>query len=66
MGSTTKQNLTKQEWKGLRELTNDNDIIIKRADKGGAVVIFSRNHYKNMILEHLDDTKTYKKLDITV
>ena len=39
-------NISANEYKGIFELKNNNDIIIKEADKGGAVVIMNRNHYK--------------------
>ena len=41
---TTKKstsNLSKQEWLALKELQSDKTIIIKEADKGGAVVIMN-------------------------
>ena len=58
-----KSNLSKSEWLALKTLINDKSIIIKKADKGGAVVILCKNHYESMIYAHLNDIKTYKKLD---
>ena len=53
-------NITKDENKGIMELKNNAEIIIKEADKGGAVVIMNREHYKKMVLDQLEDSKTYK------
>ena len=32
-------NLSKEEWSTIRNFRNRNDIVIKPADKGGAVVV---------------------------
>ena len=53
-------NISANEYKGIFELKNNDDIIIKEADKGGAVVIMNRNHYKKMVLDQLKDKETYK------
>ena len=42
---------------------NQTDIVIKEADKRGAVSVLSKNHYRAMIYEHLSNRKTYRKLD---
>ena len=41
-------------------MKSNGNIIIKEADKGGAVVIMNREHYKKMVLEQLEDKQTYK------
>ena len=51
------------EQKELPKLRSDKTIVIKPADKGGAVVIVSTGHYQSMIMQHLLDKNTYKKLD---
>ena len=61
MDLSSKNNLSKTEQSELSKLINDKTIIIKPADKGGAVVILSTEHYKTMIMQHLDDASTYKK-----
>ena len=38
-------NLTKRERKALKELTDRNDIIITKVDKGGAAVIINVEDY---------------------
>ena len=50
----------------MLKLINDKTIIIKPADKGGAVVVASTEHYKTMIRQHLDDASRYKKLDLNM
>ena len=34
-------NLTKEQWKGMMELRKNPEIVIKKADKGSAVVIMN-------------------------
>ena len=38
-------------------------LVIKFADKGGALVILSIEHYQSMIMQHLLDENTYRKLE---
>ena len=42
---------------------NQSNIVIKEADKGGAVTVLSKHHYRAMIYEHLSNQNTYQKLD---
>ena len=63
MNKTVKSNLSRAEWKAINDLKNDQSILIKKADKGGAVVICSRDHYKTMVMSQLNDETTYKKLN---
>ena len=58
-----KMNLTKDERSALEELAMRSDIVIKRADKGGATVIVSSEWYENEAERHLNDTTFYKKVD---
>ena len=47
MGKNTepkKKNLTKEEYKAIRSLNKNKDIVIKPADKGSAMVILDNNH----------------------
>ena len=44
---TTKNNLSKFETDALKSLSADESIIIKEADKGGAVVIMDSDFYKS-------------------
>ena len=57
-----KSNISKDEKKGIENLSNNKDIIIKEADKGSAVVIMNRLFYKEKMEQMLNDTSTYKRL----
>ncbi|CAH2285974.1 Hypothetical predicted protein, partial [Pelobates cultripes] len=50
------------KWKALKELQTNKEIIIKPSDKGGGVVIQSRDQYMKEIYRQLDDQSTYKEL----
>jgi hypothetical protein len=54
-----KSNLSKEEQSALIELQDNENIIIKKADKGGAVCVMNRNFYANKITEMLNDRTTY-------
>ena len=41
---------------------NQPNIVIKEADKGGAVTVLSKHHYRAMIYQHLSNQNTYQKL----
>ena len=58
----TKYNLTAEEQNALRQLKEDNDIIIKEADKGGAFVIMDTKYYQEQMDKMLGNTDTYKQL----
>ena len=66
MDIRSKNSLSKTEQSELSKLINDKTIIIKSADKGGAVAVLSTEHFKAMILQHLDNASTYKKLDLNI
>ena len=57
-------NITRDEQKALRELANNHNIVIKPADKGGAVVIQDREKYVAEGLRQLSDRKFYEEKDI--
>lgn len=46
----------------MQTLKNDHSILIKNADKGGAIVIMDRDHYKEMSHSQLQDHQFYTKL----
>lgn len=52
-------NLNSKEKVSLKELQNDPSIIIKNADKGGAVVVMQASAYKEEALRQLSDRDTY-------
>ena len=58
-----KCNITKKEKKAIIELSNRNDLIITKADKGGATVILDVQDYIREAQRQLDDENFYKKLN---
>ena len=60
----TKQNLTKGEIQSLNNLKKREDIIITKADKGGAVVILSVEDYLTEANRQLENTIFYKKINL--
>ena len=56
-------NLKKEEYSGLKELQDNKEIVIKKADKGSAVVVMNRKDYIREGYRQLSDEKFYKKLD---
>lgn len=54
--------LSIREREALGALSEDVSIVIKPADKGGAVVIQDKDSYRNEILYQLGDQKFYSSL----
>jgi hypothetical protein len=54
--------MTPEEATALRHLKNRNDIVIKPADKGGAVVVWQKSLYLEEAQRHLSDATFYKPL----
>ncbi|CAH2250348.1 Hypothetical predicted protein, partial [Pelobates cultripes] len=52
-------NFTKQDWLNINNLKRDTSIIIKPADKGGALVIMDRTYYIKEIETQLTDNTNY-------
>ena len=57
-----KSNLTKNETDALQQLSQRDDIIITKADKGGAVVIIDVDGYIREAHQQLNNTDFYKKI----
>ena len=53
--------LTKTERTSMKELTKREDIIITKADKGGALVIVDVKYYIKEAERQLNNTENYKK-----
>ena len=49
-----KDNITKAERVALQQLKVNKDIVIKEADKGGVIVIMTKEQYKSMAMKHLN------------
>ena len=57
-----KRNLLDSEFKALKAVKNNPDIIIKPADKGSSVVVMNRSDYVNEGYRLLNDTKYYERI----
>ena len=57
-------NLTSSEFKALKRLSKNKDIVIQKADKGNTVVILDKCSYISAIEEILNDNSKFSKLDI--
>ncbi|CAJ0961764.1 unnamed protein product [Ranitomeya imitator] len=55
-------NMTRGEVRALQDLMEDDKIIIKKADKGGAVVLLNKNDYVDEIKRQLADPGVYERL----
>ena len=58
-----RQNISPNERKAIKELSSDSNIIVKPADKGGAVVILNREDYIAEGIRQLSDSKFYIQTD---
>lgn len=58
-----KDNLSKEERNALKRLQNNNEIVIKEADKGGAICIMDKAFYREKMSELLMDDQTYKHIE---
>ena len=56
-------NIKPSERSALHSLQKREDIIIKPADKGSAVVVMDREHYSSEAERQLNDSTFYKALD---
>ncbi|XP_063614257.1 uncharacterized protein LOC134787425 [Penaeus indicus] len=56
-------NMTKREREALKDLAQNPDLVIKKADKDGALVVLKKESYITMGEAHLSDTETYIPLD---
>lgn len=55
-------NLTYGEFQALKNLRSNNDLVIKPADKGGAIVLMDRQNYINEGLRQLNNPQFYKEI----
>jgi hypothetical protein len=58
-----KLNLSPTEWETLKELMNNNKIIIKPTDKNAGIAIIDKDKYKEMTLIHLNNNNVYNKVN---
>ena len=58
-----KSNLSHKEWISFEKIKRKRDIVIKKADKGSAVVIMNRADYVKEAMSQLQDSKYYREVD---
>ena len=56
-------NIPPGEYRALYELSKMDDLVFKKADKGNAIVVMSRQHYIDEALSQLDNSRFYQKID---
>lgn len=57
-----KYNITKQEHNAIKKLKSNCDLVIRKADKGGTIIILNGGLYKKLSFNFLSDTDTYVPL----
>ena len=55
--------ITRDEQQTLQNLRDYDDIIIKQADKGSAVVIIDKEAYLQVAMRQLNDSEIYQPLE---
>ena len=55
------QNLSKEEFTALQNLSKNKDLIIQKSDKGNSVVIVQRQGYLEKMIDILSDQKKFSK-----
>ncbi|XP_078510443.1 uncharacterized protein LOC144770079 [Lissotriton helveticus] len=58
-----KYNTTKAQMTALNNLKTDSTVIIKQADKGGAIVVWDINDYTTEVMRQLADSSCYRKIN---
>ena len=61
--NTKFSNLSSEERAALENLSKRKDLIVKAADKGGALVVWRADLYQKEALRQLSDTSFYAKVD---
>ena len=49
----SKSNISKNEWEAIKSLKENDSIVIKEADKGGALVVMNKIHYYSIVVKIL-------------
>ena len=58
-----KRNISKDEFLALKDLKDNLDIVILKADKGGEIIILDKSDYTNKTIDHLYNNDSYIKLN---
>ena len=63
----SKSNISKEEWRAIKELRTDKEHLILTAEKGVALVVMDKKDYIQKMNQLLDDNNTYRtlKMDLT-
>ena len=56
-------NLNSEEWGAIRSLADDRSIVIKKADKGSAAVVWDRDDYVKEAQKQIGDGNIYRKVN---
>ena len=56
-------NITKQENKAMKDLLEDNSLIIRPSDKGSDIVVLDTDKYRDDIEKDLLYVSTYKQIN---
>ncbi|KAJ8034221.1 hypothetical protein HOLleu_20964 [Holothuria leucospilota] len=57
-------NLSLHERKALHDLKNNNDIVVRQADKGGAITLLDRDAYVREASTQLSNKDFYIQVDL--
>ena len=57
-----KSNISKEEWRAIKELRTDKEHLILTADKGVALVVMDKKDYIQKMKQLLNDNNTYRPL----
>lgn len=61
-GNPHRPNLSKEEFNAIKHLKENNQLVIREADKGAAVVVLSAEQYRTEALRQLSNANTYRPL----
>ena len=57
-----KRSLSKSELDALQQLSKNRNLVIKKSDKGSAIVIMDRHHYLAEGYRKLNNPQHYKRI----
>ena len=57
------RNISRKENEALKQLLDDDSIIIRPSDKGSQIVIYDTEYYSKLVEHNLENSKLYKKVD---
>lgn len=60
--NSRRHNISRVEKNAMKELKTDETIVVKQADKGGAIVIMDSDYYRGKVLEQLNDPHYYSEI----